>query len=88
MYLPPYSGLQPPALVTNPTIYNRIHYYSQINSPFVTNSTSSLKIIPFLRSLYSITWGVYNYYNVTTAKQGSGSNKVQIQVFLNYSMVS
>ena len=79
-------GLVPSFDVSNPSALNRLHYYT-ISSPFQGDSSVTIAALPFLRSMDSVSWGSYNYYNVSKVISISGSN-AQVTVFLNYSMVA
>ena len=74
-------------MLTNPTVYNRTYTY-QIRAPFTFNSSVNIGIYPYLKTINAISFGVYNYYNITAVVPSSGATTLQVIVFLNYSMVS
>jgi hypothetical protein len=74
-------------VLTNPTVYNRTYTY-RITAPFTFNSSVDIAVYPYLKTINALTFGVYNYYNISSTVPSNGAATLSIVVFLNYSMVS
>lgn len=81
-------GFTPNFALDNPTVYNRTYTNYRINGPFTFESATAGVVLPFLRSIKTVSFGTYNYYNLTKVTYSAGSNTVSLVVFLNYSMTA
>jgi len=85
MYIWTHTGITSTFNISNPAYYNRTYVYN-VTGPYTITSATTLTIVPYLRSLYSVANSTYNYYNLTSITYFN--NYANVTAFLNYSLVS